>query len=245
MAGAPTCSASGPKGEIWIVEIKSSLIDYQVDRKWPHYKEFCDRFFFAKPPELDPDIFPADEGLIAADGHDGAILRMAERSTAAAGPPQGHAAEAGAARGRQGPHADGPERALMRHPRTAPRQTPPRSCTTTLRSSRWQPSGGSCLRPSTLRHGIPVATVAPPRWELAGAAARTSCASSWFASQRPNSSWPGRSSSTVSAGCASGASSSTRASPQTTMCSWRVRRCRGAGRTRCSTTLRRSLRLAP
>ncbi len=40
------------------------------------YKEFCDRFFFAKPPELDPDIFPANEGLISADGHDGAILRM-------------------------------------------------------------------------------------------------------------------------------------------------------------------------
>jgi len=68
--------AVGPKGEIWIVEIKSSLIDYQVDRKWPFYKEFCDRFFFAKPPELDPDIFPGDEGLISADGHDGAILRM-------------------------------------------------------------------------------------------------------------------------------------------------------------------------
>jgi len=67
----------GPKGEIWIVEIKSSLVDFQVDRKWPHYKEFCDRFFFAKPPELDPDIFPAEEGLIAADGHDAAILRMA------------------------------------------------------------------------------------------------------------------------------------------------------------------------
>jgi len=70
----------GPKGEIWIVEIKSSLIDFQVDRKWPHYKDFCDRFFFAKPPELDPGIFPADEGLIAADGHDAAVLRMAPDS---------------------------------------------------------------------------------------------------------------------------------------------------------------------
>lgn len=67
----------GPKGEIWIVEIKSSLIDFQVDRKWPDYKDFCDRFFFAKPPELDPDIFPAEEGLIAADAHDAAILRIA------------------------------------------------------------------------------------------------------------------------------------------------------------------------
>jgi hypothetical protein len=67
----------GPKGEIWIVEIKSSLIDFQVDRKWPGYKDFCDRFFFAKPPELDPGIFPESEGLMVADGHDAAILRMA------------------------------------------------------------------------------------------------------------------------------------------------------------------------
>src|SRR5687767_7041711 len=70
----------GPKGEIWIVEIKSSLIDFQVDRKWPDYKEFCDRFFFAKPPELDPDIFPASEGLMVGDGHDAAILRMADET---------------------------------------------------------------------------------------------------------------------------------------------------------------------
>jgi hypothetical protein len=66
----------GPKGEIWIVEIKSSLIDFQVDVKWPQYKEFCDRFFFAKPPELDPDIFPQSEGLIVADAHGAEILRM-------------------------------------------------------------------------------------------------------------------------------------------------------------------------
>ena len=67
----------GPQGEVWIVEIKSSLADYQLDTKWPQYKDFCDRFFFAKPPELDPDIFPPAEGLIVADGHDAALLRMA------------------------------------------------------------------------------------------------------------------------------------------------------------------------
>jgi hypothetical protein len=65
----------GPKGEIWIVEIKSSLLDFQVDKKWHEYREFSDRFFFAKPPELDAGIFPESEGLIVADGHDGAILR--------------------------------------------------------------------------------------------------------------------------------------------------------------------------
>jgi hypothetical protein len=67
--------AIGAKGEIWIVEIKSSLIDLQVDKKWHEYREFSDRFFFAKPPELDAAIFPESEGLIVADGHDGAILR--------------------------------------------------------------------------------------------------------------------------------------------------------------------------
>ena len=67
----------GPKGEIWIVEIKSSLIDYQVDTKWPDYKDYCDRFYFAKPPELDGAIFPASEGLIVADGHGAEILRQA------------------------------------------------------------------------------------------------------------------------------------------------------------------------
>ena len=67
--------AVGAKGEIWIIEIKSSLIDFQVDRKWPEYRDFSDKFFFAKPPELDADIFPQSEGLIVADGHDGAILR--------------------------------------------------------------------------------------------------------------------------------------------------------------------------
>jgi len=68
----------GPRGEIWIVEIKSSLIDYRVDAKWPNYKDFCDRFYFAKPPELEAGIFPADEGLIVADGHGAEILRAAE-----------------------------------------------------------------------------------------------------------------------------------------------------------------------
>jgi hypothetical protein len=70
----------GPRGEIWIVEIKSSLIDLQVDTKWPLYKDFCDRFFFAKPPELAAGIFPEDEGLIVADAHDAAVLRMAEEA---------------------------------------------------------------------------------------------------------------------------------------------------------------------
>jgi hypothetical protein len=67
----------GPKGEIWIVEIKSSVIDYRVDAKWPDYKDYCDRFYFAAPPEL-AATFPESEGLIVADAHGAEILRPAE-----------------------------------------------------------------------------------------------------------------------------------------------------------------------
>lgn len=68
----------GPKGTIWIVEIKTSVEDFRVDNKWPDYKDYCDRFYFAKPVELDAEIFPADEGLIVADGHGAEILREAD-----------------------------------------------------------------------------------------------------------------------------------------------------------------------
>ena len=68
----------GAKGEIWIVEIKSSLADFRADAKWHFYRDFCDRFFFAKPPELDAAIFPETEGLIVADGHGADIIRQAE-----------------------------------------------------------------------------------------------------------------------------------------------------------------------
>lgn len=68
----------GRRGELWIVEIKSSLEDFRVDRKWHEYKDFCDRFFFAKPPDLDAGIFPETEGLIVADGFSAEIIRSAD-----------------------------------------------------------------------------------------------------------------------------------------------------------------------
>jgi hypothetical protein len=64
-------------GEIVIVEIKSSRADFRADQKWPEYRDFCDRFFFAVGPEFPRDILPGDCGLIIADRHGGAILREA------------------------------------------------------------------------------------------------------------------------------------------------------------------------
>ena len=65
-------------GEIWIVEIKSSPEDFRADAKWPEYRGYCDRLFFAIPAAMDPDMMPADAGLMVADGWGADILRQAE-----------------------------------------------------------------------------------------------------------------------------------------------------------------------
>lgn len=68
-------AALGPKGDIWIVEIKSSIEDFRADRKWRGYLDFCDSFFFASHAGVPADIFPADAGFILADAHGGEIVR--------------------------------------------------------------------------------------------------------------------------------------------------------------------------
>jgi hypothetical protein len=57
------------RGEIWIVEIKSSLEDLRADQKWPEYRAHCDRLFFAFTSDLNCEIFPSDTGLIVADAY--------------------------------------------------------------------------------------------------------------------------------------------------------------------------------
>lgn len=67
--------AVGASGEIWIVEIKSSIEDFRLDRKWREYRGFCDRLFFASHAGVPEEIFPDDMGLILADGFDAEIRR--------------------------------------------------------------------------------------------------------------------------------------------------------------------------
>ena len=54
-------------GEVWIVEIKSSVADFRADQKWQDYRLHCDRLFFATSLEVPCEIFPPDTGLIVAD----------------------------------------------------------------------------------------------------------------------------------------------------------------------------------
>jgi hypothetical protein len=70
-------AAVSRSGEIWIIEIKSSKEDLRADSKWPEYRAFCDRLFFATLPDVDETLFPDNAGFIVADAHGGALLREA------------------------------------------------------------------------------------------------------------------------------------------------------------------------
>jgi len=70
--------ALGDSGEIWIVEIKSSPEDFRSDSKWPEYRDYCDRLFFAIPTSVEPALMPADTGLIIADSWGADIIRHPE-----------------------------------------------------------------------------------------------------------------------------------------------------------------------
>lgn len=72
------------KGDIWIIEVKSSVEDFRVDRKWPEYRLHSDRFFFATHPEVPADIFPEECGFILSDGYGAEMLREAPEHRLAA-----------------------------------------------------------------------------------------------------------------------------------------------------------------
>jgi hypothetical protein len=67
----------GPKGEIWVIECKSSRADFQTDSKWQGYLEWCDRYFWAVDCDFPTDLLPEQTGLIIADAYDAEIIRMA------------------------------------------------------------------------------------------------------------------------------------------------------------------------
>ena len=69
--------AMGRRGEIFIVEVKSSLDDFRTDLKWHEYQPYCDAFAFAVGPDFPREVLPDEPGLIVADGFGGAVLREA------------------------------------------------------------------------------------------------------------------------------------------------------------------------
>jgi len=76
--------ALGPKSEIWIIECKSSRVDFTSDCKWEGYLEWCDRYFWAVDEDFPTELLPAETGLIIADSYDAELVRMPEESKLAA-----------------------------------------------------------------------------------------------------------------------------------------------------------------
>ena len=70
------------KGCLTIVEIKVAKADLVGDGKWTDYLDYCDRFFWAVPPNLsallaEDRYLPSEAGLIVADRYDAAVIREA------------------------------------------------------------------------------------------------------------------------------------------------------------------------
>ena len=69
--------ALSPSGTLWIIEIKSSVTDFQADQKWPEYRDYCDALLFAVATDFPQEILPPDTGLIVADRFGGELIRPA------------------------------------------------------------------------------------------------------------------------------------------------------------------------
>ncbi len=68
--------ALGPKGELWVIECKSSRADFMADSKWQGYLDWADRFFWAVDADFPVDILPNGTGLMLADGYGAEIIQM-------------------------------------------------------------------------------------------------------------------------------------------------------------------------
>lgn len=77
--------ALGRAGDLIIVEIKSSVADFRADRKWPDYRAFADRFYFAVPRGFPVTLIPEECGLIVADAFAAAMIRDGPGSALAPG----------------------------------------------------------------------------------------------------------------------------------------------------------------
>jgi hypothetical protein len=72
-------------GDVFIVEIKSCLLDYRGDAKWQDYLDYCDRLYFAVRADFPCYVIPQEVGLILADRYSAELVRegMVERLSAA------------------------------------------------------------------------------------------------------------------------------------------------------------------
>jgi len=69
--------AINARGEIWVIECKSSRADFAADKKWGGYLEWCDRYFWAVDQDFPVELLPDATGLIIADAYGAEVVRDA------------------------------------------------------------------------------------------------------------------------------------------------------------------------
>jgi hypothetical protein len=67
--------ALGKGGDLFIVEIKRSVADFRADQKWPGYRDYADRLYFAVASGFPTGLIPEECGLMVADAFGAAVLR--------------------------------------------------------------------------------------------------------------------------------------------------------------------------
>lgn len=66
-----------PDGGFAVVEVKSCARDFLTDQKWPEYRDFSDRLYFAVDLDFPRELIPEEVGLLIADGADAELVRDA------------------------------------------------------------------------------------------------------------------------------------------------------------------------
>jgi hypothetical protein len=64
-----------PDGCFAVIEVKSCARDFLTDAKWPEYRDYCDRLYFAVDLDFPQDLLPEAVGLLVAEGPDAVPLR--------------------------------------------------------------------------------------------------------------------------------------------------------------------------
>jgi hypothetical protein len=66
------------KGGIFVVvEVKSSVVDFRTDAKWPDYRSFADKLYFAVANGFPIELLPPNCGIIIADAYNAVIFQDA------------------------------------------------------------------------------------------------------------------------------------------------------------------------
>lgn len=64
-----------PDGGFVCVEVKSGVLDFMTDGKWPEYRDYADAFYFAVDADFPQDLLPNAVGLIVTAEREAAIIR--------------------------------------------------------------------------------------------------------------------------------------------------------------------------